>query len=162
MPPRATIRLVTHLSRCRWVLGVETDWAVSGGEKVLVPFRPKVLPAGQSVPSGTILRGSVDVNRPKQQFPSWRGVRRSLHPECSVAVKARLTSAGLEGYHAEAVASAQCRPRDETLRRKRDPDRQQVWASSNRLTWPPEQLRTLGTLSRAMTTEGRTSAPYRA
>lgn len=78
---------------------------------------------------------------------SWHGVRSSLHSKCSVAVKARLTSAGLEGAHAEAVASAQCRPRDEALRRKRDPDRQQVWASGNRMTWPPEQLRTLRTLS---------------
>ena len=43
---------------------VETDWAVSGARECRVPFRPKVLPAGQSVPSGTILRGSIDVNRP--------------------------------------------------------------------------------------------------
>lgn len=46
------------------VIRVETDWVVSGATECRVPFRPKVLPAGQSVPSVTILRGSVDVNRP--------------------------------------------------------------------------------------------------
>lgn len=45
---------------------VETVWAVSRATECRVPFRPKFPPGGQSVPSGTILRGSVDVNRPTE------------------------------------------------------------------------------------------------
>ena len=59
-----------HASACRSSLAVrmgirvETDWAISGATECRVPFRTKFLPADQSVPSGTILCGSVDVNRP--------------------------------------------------------------------------------------------------
>jgi hypothetical protein len=54
-----------HASACRSYLAVqmdtrvETDWAVWGATECRVPFRPKVLPVGQSVPSGTILRGNT-------------------------------------------------------------------------------------------------------
>lgn len=52
---------------------VETDWVVSGARECRVPFRPKVLTADQAVPSATVLRGIVDVNRPTAAPESvWR------------------------------------------------------------------------------------------
>lgn len=48
----------------RIAIRVEADWTVAGATECQVPFHPKVLPAGQSVRSRTVLRGSVDVTRP--------------------------------------------------------------------------------------------------
>lgn len=59
-----------HASACRSSLAVpmgirvETDWAVSGARECRVPFRPMGSVAGQSLPSRTIPRGCVDLNRP--------------------------------------------------------------------------------------------------
>lgn len=99
----ATLRLVAHLAM-RMGIGVETDWAVIGASEYRVPFRPKVLLSGQSVPSETILRGK-SMGTDRRLLQGWRGVRSSRHSGWLVAVNARLTSAGFEGVHVGTVAS---------------------------------------------------------
>lgn len=75
-----------------------------GARECRVAFRPKVSLVGQSVPSRTILRGSVDVNRPTAAPElAWRPKFTSLG--MSGRGQARLMSAGFEGVHTEAVAS---------------------------------------------------------
>lgn len=100
---------------------VETDWAALGGERVSSPVPPEGLARGA-------VRAEPD--QPSRQCRceqtdsgSRVGVASEGHftRNASVAVKARLTSTGLEGAHAEAVAPALSRPCAETLRRKREP-----------------------------------------
>ena len=57
--------------------------SLGGESECQAPFRPKVLPAGQSVPSRTIPRGGVDMNRP------------TAAPE--LAWRPRFTSPGMPG-----------------------------------------------------------------
>lgn len=63
-----------------------------GGERVSSPDLPEEFAAGQLVPSGTILRGSVDVNRPMTA------------PE--LASRPKVTSLGMLGRGPDSTATA--------------------------------------------------------
>jgi hypothetical protein len=101
-PPCAPLRLVAHLSRCRWAFAWKQIERCRWRESVESSSARRSCPWVSSCRAGPSF-AAVSMGIDRRLLPSWLGVRSSLHSECRVAVKARLTSADSEGVHAEAV-----------------------------------------------------------
>lgn len=141
MPPCATVRVVAHLSRSRRAFAWKQIGPSQEAKECRVQFRPKDLPAGQSVPSRTIPGGGIDLNSPTAA-PEF-GMASEVHFTRNARSRSRLDrrQPAFDGVRAEGIASA-CAPSN----RRSRPKRQRGGASR---VWPaipatpvPKRLRT--------------------